>query len=113
MFEERLPTHLWVDALMLRAQIDGASAFILQKGDAARGDVLLKVANMAGEARIYAPRTTMEGERVFIDLEVQGVGPDEASVDAYIERAKARDRETWIIEIEDRDMRPFLTERVE
>ena len=113
MFEERLPTKTWVDALVRRAQIEGASAFILQRGDASRGDVLLKVADLQGGAQAYVPRTSMEGARIFVSLESQSVGPDEASVDAYVQRARARDRDLWIVEIEDRDARHFLTEPVE
>ncbi|MCF6329098.1 MAG: DUF1491 family protein [Henriciella sp.] len=113
MFEDRLPTQIWVDALVRRAQVAGASGFIVQKGDASRGDVLIKVADLSGGARAYAPRTNMEGTRVFIDLSVQGVGPDEASVDDYVRKTGARDRDLWIIEIEDREARHFLTEPVE
>ena len=43
----------------------------------------------------------------------QNVGPDEASADAYIQRVRARDSDLWVIEIEDRDARHFLTEPVE
>ena len=113
MFEERLPTKLWVEALIRRAQLDGASVFILQSGDEARGDGAVKVADLSGGARVYAPRTSMEGTRVFVDLESQQVGPDEASADAYIERVRTRDSDLWIIEIEDREGRHFLTEPVE
>jgi hypothetical protein len=44
---------------------------------------------------------------------LQGIGPKEAAVDAYVARAKERDSDLWIIEIEDRDGRHFLTEPVE
>lgn len=113
MFEERLPTGVWVDALIRRAQIEGASGFVLQQGDASRGDVVIKISDMRGNARAYVPRTNMEGERVFVDLRTQNIGPDETSVDTYVRKAMARDRDTWAIEIEDRDMRHFLTEPVE
>lgn len=113
MFEERLATRIWVDALIRRAQLEGASAFVLQKGDASRGDVLIKVADMRGTAQALAPRTNMDGVRVFVDLAAQGVGPEEASVDDYLRKARGRDSDLWVIEIEDRDMRHFLTETVE
>ena len=113
MFDERLPTKVWVDALVRRAQVAGAAAFVLQRGEASRGDVLVKVANLSGQAQVFAPRTSMEGTRIFVDLESQGVGPDEAGVDEYIARARDRDRDLWVIEIEDRDARHFLTEPVE
>lgn len=113
MFEERLPTKVWVDALVRRVQVAGASAFILQRGDDSRGDVLVKVSDLSGMARAYVPRTSMEGTRIFVDLESQGVGPDEAGVDDYVRRTAERDRDLWVIEIEDRDGRHFLTEPVE
>lgn len=113
MFDERLPTRVWVDALMRRAQVAGASAFVLQRGEESRGDVLIKVADLSGGARAYVPRTSMEGTRVFVDLQTQGVGPEEAGVDEYVGRARDRDRDLWVIEIEDREGRHFLTEPVE
>jgi len=113
MFEERLPTKIWVEALVRRVQVAGASAFVLQRGDESRGDVLIKVSDLTGSARAYVPRTSMEGERIFVDLEQQKIGPVEADVDAYIRRVRDRDSDLWVIEIEDRDGRHFLTERVE
>ncbi len=110
---DRLPSRLWIDALVRRAQLGGASAFILQHGDDDRGDVLIKVSRLNGIAAAYLPSVTLEGERVFLNLAMQGVGPEEASVDEYVHRAKARDRDLWIVEIEDKDGRTFLTEPVE
>lgn len=113
MFEERMPTKVWVDALVRRVQVAGAAAFVLQRGDESRGDVLVKVSDLKGQARAYVPRTSMEGERIFVNLENQNVGPDEAEVDDYVRRTAGRDHDLWVIEIEDRDGRHFLTECVE
>ncbi len=113
LFEERLPTSLWVDALVRRVQVAGSAAFILQKGDASRGDVLIKVSDLRGEAVVFAPRTNMEGQRVFVDLAAQGVGPDEVEIDEYVNKARSRDSDLWVVEIEDREKRHFLTEPVE
>lgn len=110
---ERLPTRLWTEALIRRAEVAGSAAFVVQHGDDDRGDVLLKVARMDGTAAAYAPSMDMEGERIFLNLSIQGVGPDEASVDEYVRRARSRDRDLWIVEIEDREGRTFLTEKVE
>ena len=113
MFEERLPTWLWVDALVRRVQVAGASCFILQKGDRERGDVIVKVADLKGGARVYVPRTSMEGIRIFSDVRLQGVGESEAEADDYVRRARSRDSDLWVIEIEDREARHFLTEEIE
>ena len=110
---DRLSSRLWIEALVRRAQLSGASAFIVQHGDDDRGDVLVKVARLNGTAAAYLPSMNLEGERVFLNLCIQGVGPDEASVEEYVRRAKSRDSDLWIVEIEDREGRTFLTEPVE
>jgi hypothetical protein len=96
---DRLPTRLWIEALVRRAQLSGAGAFVVQHGDDDRGDVLIKVARLDGKAAAYAPSMSLEGERIFLNLAMQGIGPDEASVDEYVQRAK--------------EGRTFLTEPVE
>lgn len=111
--EERLPTWIWVDALVRRAQLGGAACFVLQKGDRERGDVLLKVADMRGRGWGFVPRTGMDGARIFSDLRLQGIGEAESDVDDYVRRARERDRDLWVLEIEDRDGRHFLQEPVE
>lgn len=111
--QARLATHLWVGALIGRVQAGGASAFVLHHGDDSRGDVIVKVALMDGTASAYVPGMGLSGERVFIDLASQGIGPDETDIDAYIARARARDPDLWVVEIEDREGRHFLTETVE
>lgn len=113
MFEERLPTQIWVEALIRRAQLAGAAGFVVHAGDAARGDVVIKVADLSGGARVYVPRTGMDGSRRFVALDAQGVGPDEASADDYFNRARQRDADVWLVEIEDPQGRHFLTEPVE
>lgn len=108
----RLPTGLWVDALVRRASVAGASGFILQRGDAERGAVLVKVSKLNGDAQVFVPRTDMDGTREFVDMAVEGLAREEPEIDAYLRRAMARDTDLWVIEIEDREGRHFLTEPV-
>jgi hypothetical protein len=109
---DRINTDFWVSALIRRVEAGGASAFVVQAGDPERGDILVKVSELNGRAAAYALATTMEGERVFRTLAGQGVGPEERAVDQYVTRARQRDRDLWIIEIEDRQGRHFLTEDI-
>src|SRR3990167_3336470 len=110
---DRLPTRLWIEALIRRAEVAGSSAFVVQHGDDSRGDVLIKVARLDGTAAAYLPSMSLDGDRMFLNLAAQGIGPDEASVDAYLTRARGRDSDLWVVEIEDRQGRHFLTEPVE
>ena len=55
----------------------------------------------------------MENERVFSDVRLQGVGESDSDVEDYIRRARSRDSDLWVLEIEDREGRHFLTEPVE
>ena len=110
---ERLPTRLWVEALVRRAEVAGAAGFIVQHGDDDRGDVLVKVSRLDGTAAAYIPSMDMDGDRIFLNVAAEGVGPDEREVDEYVARARRRDSDLWVVEIEDRDGRHFLTEPVE
>lgn len=103
-----LPTHIWVGALLRRASVAGAFGAIVHRGDEDRGDVLVKVLRARGEADLYGPAFNPEGPSEFEQLPADG----EAGVDALIARRRGRDRDLWVVEIEDREGRHFLTERV-
>lgn len=103
-----VPTHLWVSALLRRASVAGAFGTIVHRGDADRGDVLVKVMRARGEADLYAPAFNPEGPSEFERLAAK----DEAMVDSLIARRRASDRDLWVVEVEDAAGRHFLTERV-
>jgi hypothetical protein len=108
-----LRAQLWVQALIRRAEVGGASAFVTKRGDGDAGAVLIKVARLDGTARLLSPARDGGGERIFLDLTGKAAGPDEPSIDAYLQRSASRDSDIWIIEIEDKQGRDFLTERVD
>lgn len=109
---QRLATHIWVDALVRRVQLTGASAFVLQKGDQDRGDVLVKVSRLDGRAGYLSRSPMAVDEDEFDWLPNPGDWAEEREVDATLARRRAHDPDVWIIEIEDRDGRHFLTEKV-
>jgi hypothetical protein len=106
-----LSTDIWVAALIRRVQLGGAFAVVVRKGDARAGSVLVKVLKRGdGTARLYAEATRGDGERVWMQPHLSDQEPE---LDRYIERAVRVDPDLWVLEIEDRDGRHFLTEPVE
>lgn len=105
-----LNSDLWVGALIRRAQLEGAAATVVRKGDARAGTVIVKAYNTSTrEARVFSEAFGPDGDRLWIQP-VQGA---ESDIDAYIERQRGYDPDIWVVEIEDRQGRDFLTERVE
>ena len=106
-----LSTDIWVGALIRRAELGGAFATVARKGDARAGAVLVKVLNQRERtARLFSEATRGDGERFWMQLARSTV---EADLDAYAVRAARIDPDVWVVEIEDRDGRHFLTEPVE
>jgi hypothetical protein len=110
---QQLKTEFWVQALIRRAEIGGAFGGIVRKGDTDAGAVLVKVASLDGRARLYAPAQDNEGERIWLDLSIGALGDAEPDVDAYARKRAHNDPDLWIVEIEDRHGRHFLTEPID
>lgn len=107
----QLSTDLWVAALFRRAELAGAYPTVIRKGDVRAGAVLVKVLNRPeGTARLYAEATRRDGERIWMR---PAVAEQEAELDRYAERAVRIDPDIWVVEIDDRHGRHFLTEPVE
>ena len=107
----RVRADIWVQALLRRCAGEGVPAFVVSHGDDSSGTVLVKVNMLDGRAVVYSPMTDMNGGRSW----TRGTGAEpvpDSAVEAYIEKEKRRDPDLWVIEIEDRDGRSFLTEPV-
>ena len=109
---DHLPTYIWVDALVRRAGMTGAGAYIVSKGDKERGDVLVKVSTLNGEAALFAPSPLMAETQTFDWLPEPGRFVPDMEVEELIQRRRRYDPDLWVVEIEDREGRHFLTEPV-
>jgi hypothetical protein len=106
-----LSTDVWVSALIRRAELGGAFATVARKGDARAGAVLVKLYNpVSREVRVFAQALSGTGETVWMQ---PAAADSEADIDAFIRRQSGYDPDLWVIEIEDRQGRHFLTESVE
>jgi hypothetical protein len=108
-----LKTEIWAQALLRRATVGGAMGVVARRGDRDAGAVLVKVATLDGRARLYAPARDGEGERVWLDLSAGTLGEEERAVDEYVRKRSGQDPDLWVIEIEDRQGRTFLTEKID
>jgi hypothetical protein len=104
-----LKTSIWVAALIRRAGVEGAFAALSRKGDGDAGAVLVKVCTLDGNAALYRPIRNMAGERVWLP---KGPAP-EPEIDMTIDKRAKTDPDLWVVEIEDKQGRHFLTEPVE
>lgn len=106
----QLKTKFWVEALLRRAELGLAAGYVIRHGDEDAGAVLVKVANLAGQAELFVPARDENGERIWTRYRPDPV--EEAEIDAYCHRRADKDPDIWVIEIEDRKGRNFLTEPV-
>ena len=106
-----IASDVWVGALIRRAELSGAFATLVRKGDARAGTVIVKAYDSSQrKARLYAEAFGTDGERLWI----QPVSSDqESELDAFIQKQVGYDPDLWVVEVEDRQGRHFITETVQ
>ncbi len=105
MADPRLTTGFWVAAYLTRLRLAEIPAYVTAKGDATAGAVIVKVATLGGQAQAFQRSFDLTADaRIWVTL---AQGP-EAEVDALLSRQKARDRDLWVIELEDKAGRTLL-----
>jgi hypothetical protein len=103
----RLTAEFWVQAYLARLRLADIPAFVVARGDATAGAVLVKVNTLDGQAVALQRRTDlMSGDRVWMEL----AAGEEAQVDGAIARQRGFDPDLWVIEVEDRTGRHLLDE---
>jgi len=103
----RLTADFWVRAYLARLQAAHIPAYVVAKGDPTAGAVLVKLATLDGQGRLYQRSfDLMTGLRTWVVL---AEGP-EAEVDEAVRRQRRTDPDLWVIEIESRAGRTLLDE---
>ena len=101
----RLTTEFWVRAYLARLRAAAIPAYITASGDPDSGAVIVKVATLDGRCKAFQRSFDLAlDRRIWVEL---GDGP-EPRIDDVLRRQSERDRDLWVVEIEDRSGRHLL-----
>ena len=106
----RLKAGIYVKALIRRAEIAGASAYVVRRGAEEAGALFLKLARLDGTCTVLNQARRGEGELVW--MKPLGETSDDAAATQYFEKQMRFDPDLWIVEIEDREGRAFVDEAI-
>jgi hypothetical protein len=110
----RLKSAIWVAAYIRRCNTEGCFAAVRRRGAEEAGAIFVKIAKLDGTSALFgpAPQSAFDNarpvEHLFTSYFPQGFAPD-ADVEAKIAREQKFDPDLWLIEVEDRLGRNFLT----
>ncbi len=97
---EDLPTELWVTAHIRQCGARGVPVYVLHRGAAARGTVMVKIVISGRGCRLLNQSRGIDGALGWMDA-FDGAVVDEPRADQHISRARQRDPDLWVVEVED------------
>ncbi|PZX12134.1 DUF1491 family protein [Celeribacter halophilus] len=103
----RLTADVWVSAYLTRLRLVDIPAFVVKKGDATAGAVLVKLNTLDGKAKAFQREFNLMEDRREWRVLSEG---EERDVDASLMKQRSFDPDLWIIEVEDRHGRTLLEE---
>jgi hypothetical protein len=106
----RLKAGIYVKALIRRAEVAGAFAYVVRRGAEEAGALFLKLARLDGTCTVLNQARRGEGELVW--MKPLGETSDDAAAAKYFEKQVRFDPDLWIVEIEDREGRAFVDETI-
>lgn len=95
---DALKTKLWIDAHIRACFAQELPAFVLARGDAERGGILLKIDQFEAGVMLLERTLDFDGNRVWRRLLAGGDGP---AASEKIAKKRSFDEDLWVIEIED------------
>lgn len=106
----RLKAGIVVRAIIRRAEVEGAQAFVVRKGSEEAGAILLKISRLDGTCTVLNQARNSEGDLVW--AKPLGNSVEEEKASTWFERQIKFDPDIWIVEIEDRQGRAFVVEPI-
>jgi hypothetical protein len=109
-FVPRLKAGIFVRALLRRAEVEGASAFIVRKGAEEAGAVILTVSRLDGTCLLL--NQARDGKGALVWARPLGDWGEDAKARTWLDKQVKFDPDLWIVEIEDRAGRAFVDEPI-
>lgn len=109
-FAPRLKAGIFVRALIRRAEVAGASAFVVRKGAEEAGAVILTLSRLDGTCLLLNQARDGKGDLVW--ARPLGDWSEEAKARTWLDKQIRFDPDLWIVEIEDRAGRAFVDEPI-
>lgn len=106
----RLKSGFYVRALIRRAEVAGAAAFVVRRGAEEAGAIFLKLSRLDGTCTVLNQVRRGEGELVW--ARPLGEATDDARANQYLDKQIRFDPDLWIVEVEDREGRAFVDEAI-
>ncbi len=108
----RLRADIFAAALIRRAQVEGAYATLRRRGAAEAGAIFVRLDRLDGTSALFGPAPQSEinddGDRLFQRMHGDA-WIDNLDVEEKLRRELKFDPDLWIVDIEDRKGRDFLT----
>ena len=106
----RLKAGIFVRATIRRAEVAGASAYVVRKGVEEAGAVFLKISRLDGTCTVLDQVRRGDGDLAWV--KPLGEWVDEERARAYFDKQIKLDPDIWIVEIEDREGRAFVDDPI-
>ena len=100
--EDRVPTHIWVDAHLRRCSVEGIPAVVIKSGEKMGGTVLLKIYQSGVGCRLLSQIRDLNGHLNWLSTHSEDI-IEEEKADDLIRKSIKRDPDLWVVEIETRD----------
>ena len=104
MIAPRVTSEFWVSAYKQVLEAQAIPLFIIKKGNAAAGAIIVRISDLQGKSKIFGQSFDMDGDRRWVEL---AAGKD-AEMDTVILRQKKVDSDLWILEVETRHGNHYL-----
>ena len=106
----RVKAEIYVQALVRRVNAECVGV-VARRGDTDAGGIYVRVNRLDGRSGLLVAFTDINGERSWRVL-ASHLTPDH-QIEDMLDREIARDPDMWVVEIEDKQGRHFLEEKVE